>query len=244
MQIRIIGMKKNNMKKRLLLFCYGIFFVAPFLFSNELNYTREKTASLDIELSEVNLIIAPGKENRIGYRFELSEGKRLSCIETNRTLRIREILPAKGNLYVFIPEDLLLESCMLRSSRAAITMKDIRAVHSLIIMNDGAVTISKSTLKNAVINVARGKLIFNSDILRSCAFSVSGSIADVTLPHSSDQYNLDYVHTGGSFTIDAKDMRKTKSPGVYGNPKAKRRLIFSAGSSQAAIRFSHKETTK
>ncbi len=229
------------MKKITLLFCYSIFFAVPFLFSHELNYTRKKTASLDIELSGVNLVIAPGKKECITYRFELSEGKRLSCIETNHTLRIREILPAKGTLYIYVPEKLLLESCILRSNRASISIKQLRVVHLLTMMNDGDVTMIKNTIKNGVINLARGNIIFDSDIVRSCAFSISGSVADIILPHSSDTYNVDYVHTASSFTIDSKDMTKIKSPGVYGNPKAKRRIIFSVGSSKASMRFSKQQ---
>ncbi len=232
------------MKKNSIFFCLLIFFTASALCSNELMYARQRTNSLDIELSEVNLIIAPSEENRISYRFEPVQGKRLSSIETNYTLRIRELLPVTGTLYVFVPKDMLLESCIVRSNRAAIDMSGMRAVHTLLMMNNGTVTLSKNTLKNAVINIAWGKLAFDSEILRSCAFSVSGSTADISLKGKTADYNLDYTHANSKVSIDSKEIPKTKNTGIYGNPKAKRRIIFSAGSSQAAIRFSEQEKTE
>ena len=130
-------------------------------FGEELTYARPKTNGLDIELSQVHLIAEAFDEERIAYRFELAEGKKLSCIETQKTLRIRQMTPSQGTLYVFIPKTMLLENCSIRISRANIRLEGIQAVHILAMLNMGSVTTSECVFKNAVINLARGSLSYD-----------------------------------------------------------------------------------
>jgi len=211
------------------------------VFAEELAYAGVRINGLDIELSQVNLIAEAFEGERIAYRFELAEGKKLSCVETQRTLRIRQMNPSKGTLYLFIPKTLLLENCSMRINRADISVSGIRAVHLLTMMNRGAAVCKECTLKNAVINIARGRLSFDkTEVVRSCAFTVTDAIADIMLPSEESEYHLDYVHNGGSLTVAGKEY--TKSPGEYGNIKAKRRIIFSGGAATASIRFTEKNT--
>ena len=132
-----IMMHKMMIKKILLATAFLLSALAAF--SEELTYARPKTNGLDIELSQVHLIAESFDEERIAYRFELAEGKKLSCIETQKTLRIRQITPSQGTLYVFIPKTMLLENCSIRVSRADIRLEGIQAVHILTMLNMGSV---------------------------------------------------------------------------------------------------------
>ena len=225
----------------------NIVFAAVFLlstltvFAQDLTYTRSKTNGLDIELSQVHLIVELSDEERIAYRFELAEGKKLSCIETQKTLRIRQMTPSQGTLYVFIPKTMVLENCSIRVSRADIRLEGVQAVHILAMLNMGAITSTECVFKNAVINIARGSLSCNkTEIVRSCAFTVTDAAADIRFPSEESEYHIDYVQNGGALTIAGNEL--TKSPGEYGNTKAKRRIIFSGGAAKASINFTKKDT--
>ena len=225
----------------------NIVFAAVFLlstltvFAQDLTYTRSKTNGLDIELSQVHLIVELSDEERIAYRFELAEGKKLSCIETQKTLRIRQMTPSQGMLYVFIPKTMVLENCSIRVSRADIRLEGVQAVHILAMLNMGAITSTECVFKNAVINIARGSLSCNkTEIVRSCAFTVTDAAADIRFPSEESEYHIDYVQNGGALTIAGNEL--TKSPGEYGNTKAKRRIIFSGGAAKASISFTEKDT--
>lgn len=225
----------------------NIVFAAVFLlstltvFAQDLTYTRSKTNGLDIELSQVHLIVELSDEERIAYRFELAEGKKLSCIETQKTLRIRQMTPSQGMLYVFIPKTMVLENCSIRVSRADIRLEGVQAVHILAMLNMGAITSTECVFKNAVINIARGSLSCNkTEIVRSCAFTVTDATAAITFPSEEAEYHIDYVQNGGTLTIAGNEL--TKSPGEYGNAKAKRRIIFSGGAAKASINFTKKDT--
>ena len=209
-------------------------------FSEELTYARSKTNGLDIELSQVHLIAESFDEERIAYRFELAEGKKLSCIETQKTLRIRQITPSQGTLYVFIPKTMLLENCSIRVSRADIRLEGIQ-VHILTMLNMGSVMSNDCVFKNAVINIARGALSFDkTHIVKSCAFTVTDATAAIVFPTEESEYHIDYVQNGGTLTIAGNDL--TKSPGEYGSAKAKRRIIFSGGAAKTWMSFTQKDT--
>ena len=224
----------RTVKDIFLLSLLPLFSVAAF--SEELTYARTRTDGLDIELSQVQLVAAVSDENRIAYRFELAEGKKLSCIETQRTLRIRQLTPSRGTLYLFIPKAMVLENCSIRVNRADIRIEGLQAVHLLTTMNMGAITFKECRLKNAVINLAHGTLTFNqTEIVRSCAFTLTGAVADIVFPSEEMNYHLDYVQNGGSLTIAGKEY--TKTPGEYGNTKAKQRIIFSSSMTAAVISF-------
>ena len=231
---------KNMMKKKTLLVI--IFLLSALTaFGEELTYARPKTNGLDIELSQVHLIAKAFDEECIAYRFELAEGKKLSCIETQKTLRIRQMTPSRGTLYVFIPKTMLLENCSIRVSRADIRLEEIQAVHILAMLNMGSVTTTECVFKNAVINSARGTLSFDkTQIVKSCAFTVTDATAAITFPSEEAEYHIDYVQNGGTLTIAGNEL--TKSPGEYGSAKAKRRIIFSGGVAKASISFTEKDT--
>lgn len=228
-------MKKNIPFAVVLLLCT----VAAF--GQDLTYVRPATDGLDIELSQVHLVAEAFEEERIAYRFELAEGKKLSCIETQKTLRIRQMTPSQGTLYVFIPKQMLLENCSIRVNRADIRLDGVQAVHILAMLNMGAITGSDCVFKNAVINLARGTLSFNkTQIVRSCAFTVTDAAADIIFPAEETEYHIDYVQNGGSLAIAGNTL--TGSPGEYGSAKAKRRIIFSGGAARASIHFTQKDT--
>ncbi|MGI5102667.1 hypothetical protein [Treponema vincentii] len=228
-------MKKNIPFAVVLLLC------AVAAFGQDLTYARPATDGLDIELSQVHLVAEAFEEERIAYRFELAEGKKLSCIETQKTLRIRQMIPSQGTLYVFIPKQMLLENCSIRVNRADIRLDGVQAVHILAMLNMGAITGSDCVFKNAVINLARGTLSFNkTQIVRSCAFTVTDAAADIIFPAEETEYHIDYVQNGGSLAIAGNTL--TGSPGEYGSAKAKRRIIFSGGAARASIHFTQKDT--
>jgi hypothetical protein len=228
-------MKKNIPFAVVLLLC------AVAAFGQDLTYARPATDGLDIELSQVHLVAEAFEEERIAYRFELAEGKKLSCIETQKTLRIRQMTPSQGTLYVFIPKQMLLENCSIRVNRADIRLDGVQAVHILAMLNMGAITGSDCVFKNAVINLARGTLSFNkTQIVRSCAFTVTDAAADIIFPAEETEYHIDYVQNGGSLAIAGNTL--TGSPGEYGSVKAKRRIIFSGGAARASIHFTQKDT--
>lgn len=229
------------MMKKTILFIIIFLLLSLAVFGQDLTYARPKTNGLDIELSQVHLIAEVFDEERIAYRFELAEGKKLSCIETQKTLRIRQMTPSQGTLYVFIPKTMVLENCSIRVSRADIRLEGIQAVHILAMLNMGAITSTECVFKNAVINIARGSLSCNkTEIVRSCAFTVTDAAADITFPSEESEYHIDYVQNGGALTIAGNEL--TKSPGEYGNTKAKRRIIFSGGAAKASINFTEKDT--
>jgi len=231
---------REMMKKKILL---AVVFLLSVLaaFGEELTYARPKTNGLDIELSQVHLIAEAFDEERIAYRFELAEGKKLSCIETQKTLRIRQMTPSQGTLYVFIPKKMLLENCSIRISRADIRLEGIQAVRILAMLNMGSVTTSECVFKNAVINLARGSLSYDkTQIVKSCAFTVTDATAAITFPSEEAEYHIDYVQNGGSLAIAGNTL--TGSPGEYGSAKAKRRIIFSGGAARASIHFTQKDT--
>ena len=231
---------REMMKKKSLLAL--VFFLSALVaFGEELTYARPKTNGLDIELSQVHLIAATFDEECIAYRFELAEGKKLSCIETQKTLRIRQMTPSQGTLYVFIPKTMLLENCSIRVNRADIRLEGVQAVHILAMLNMGSVTTTECVFKNAVINIARGSLSCDkTEIVRSCAFTVTDATAAITFPSEEAEYHIDYVQNRGTLTIAGNEL--TKSPGEYGNAKAKRRIIFSGGAAKTSINFTEKDT--
>ena len=149
--------------------------------------------------------------------------------------------PSQGMLYVFIPKTMVLENCSIRVSRADIRLEGVQAVHILAMLNMGAITSTECVFKNAVINIARGSLSCNkTEIVRSCAFTVTDAAADIRFPSEESEYHIDYVQNGGALTIAGNEL--TKSPGEYGNTKAKRRIIFSGGAAKASINFTKKDT--
>ena len=229
------------MMKKNILFVVIFLLSALAAFGQNLTYARPKTNGLDIELSHVHLIAESFNEDRIAYRFELAEGKKLSCIETQKTLRIRQMTSSQGTLYIFIPKKMLLENCSIRINRADIRFEGIQAVHILTMLNMGSITSRECIFKNAVINLARGTLSFDkTQIVKSCAFTVTDATAGITFPSEEAEYHIDYVQNGGILTIAGNEL--TKSPGEYGNIKAKRRIIFSGGAAQASISFTQKDT--
>ena len=229
------------MTKKNIPFAVVLLLCAVAAFGQDLTYARPATDGLDIELSQVHLVAEAFEEERIAYRFELAEGKKLSCIETQKTLRIRQMTPSQGTLYVFIPKQMLLENCSIRVNRADIRLDGVQAVHILAMLNMGAITGSDCVFKNAVINLARGTLSFNkTQIVRSCAFTVTDAAADIIFPAEETEYHIDYVQNGGSLAIAGNTL--TGSPGEYGSAKAKRRIIFSGGAARASIHFTQKDT--
>ena len=229
------------MMKKNILFITVFLLSALCVFAQDLTYTRSKTNGLDIELAQVHLIAELFDDERIAYRFELTEGKKLSCIETQKTLRIRQITPSQGTLYIFIPKKMLLENCSIRVSRANIHLEGLQAVHILTMLNMGSITSKECLFKNAVINLARGTLIFDkTQIVKSCAFTVTDATADIIFPSKEAEYHIDYVQNGGTLTIAGNEL--TKSPGEYGNAKAKRLIIFSGGAAQTSISFTTQNT--
>ena len=209
----------------IVILCVGIVTAG---FAAELSYAGVRTNGLDIELSQVNVSVQTFDEARIAYRFELAEGKKLSCIETQRTLRIRQMSPSHGTLYVFIPKTLLLENCSIRVSRADVSLEGMQAVSLLTMLNVGNLALKEGSLKTAVINLARGKMLYNqTQVVRSCAF-----------PSEEAEYHVDYVQNGGALTIAGTEL--TKSPGEYGNARAKRRIIFSGAAAKTSMGFTQK----
>lgn len=228
------------MKKKSFVYVCAIFLSVLSAFSEELTYIRPQTTGLDIELSQVKLIVSLFDGEAIAYHYELREGKKLSFVETQKTLRIRQLMPAEGTVYLYIPKTMVLENCSIRSNRADIGLESVQAVHLLLMMNVGSVHITDCRFKNTVINLARGSLVMNkTEVIRSAAIAVSDASADIVLPSKESEYHIDYVHNGGALTIESKEY--TKSPGEYGNPRARRRIVFSGGSSAAAIRFTEQK---
>ena len=80
-----------------------------------------------------------------------------------------------------------------------------------------------------------------TEIVRSCALTVTDARAVLALPSKESEYHLDYVQNKGSLTIGGTDY--TTSPGEYGNPRAKRRLIISGGASSLSIDFRKDDKT-
>ena len=220
----------------IVILCVGIVTAG---FAAELSYAGVRTNGLDIELSQVNVSVQTFDEARIAYRFELAEGKKLSCIETQRTLRIRQMSPSRGILYIFIPKTLLLENCSIRVSRADVSLEGMQAVSLLTMLNMGNLSLKEGSLKTAVINLARGKMLYNqTQVVRSCAFTVTDADVDIVFPSEEAEYHVDYVQNGGSLTIAGTEL--TKSPGEYGNARAKRRIIFSGAAAKTSVGFTQK----
>jgi len=230
------------MMKRIcfLLICYA---ATTAIFGQELRCGSPRTNGIDIELSQVELHISVFDEECIAYRFELSENKKLSCVETQRTLRIRQLTPSKGTLSVFIPRQMVLDNCSLRVNRASIDIEGVTAVNLLTMVNMGSLSIKEGALKTSVINLAGSSLVLDqTEIVRSCALTVTDAKAVLNLPSKESEYHLDYVQNKGSLTISGTDY--TTSPGEYGNPRAKRRLIISGGASALSIEFSKNDNKK
>lgn len=222
-------------KKRLLLFIFCIVAVWT-AFGEDLRYAGSRTNGLDIELSQVNLHIALFDEERIAYRFELAENKKLSCIETQRTLRIRQMTPSKGTLSLFIPRNMVLDNCSLRVNRASVELEGIEAVSLLAMVNRGTLSIREGSVKTSVINLASGALTMDqTQVVRSCALTITDAQASLNLPSEEAEYHLDYVQNGGRLSIAGTDY--TNSPGEYGNARAKRRIIMSGGAAAISITF-------
>lgn len=219
-------------------FLFGVFFImaAHAALAENLLYAKEKTTSIDLELSQVSVIATAFDEKCIAYRYELAEGKKLSCIETQHTLRIRQMTPSHGTLYLFIPKEMLLETCSMRINRASLTCENIKAVHFQIMLNIGACAVKACTCKNAIINLARGTLsLVNTQIVKSCACTLTDTVADIIFPSGQEEYHIDYVQNRTELNIGGTTVKKTT--GEYGNQKAKRRIIFSGGAVKASIRF-------
>lgn len=202
-------------------------------------YAKEKTTSLDLELSRVSVRIAAFDEKRIAYRYEVAEGKKLSCIETQKTLRIRQIIPSHGTLYLFIPKEMLLENCNIRISCADFSCEDIQAVHFQLVLNRGSSMLSACTLKNAVVNLAQGSFsLADTQIIKSCACTLTNAVADIRLPSGEEEYHIDYAQNGQGLSIAGSTVEK--KAGEHGNPKARRRIILSGSGIKASIQFKKK----
>ena len=223
-------MKKISTTAVLLLFC----FLGAYA-EETVTYTRPKTAGIDIELSQVAVTIMLFDGESIAYRYELNEGANLSVTETHKTLRIRQLFPAEGKLFLFIPQKMILESCLIRLNRAQLHVEGIRVAHFLSMMNSGSVTMRDTLFKNAVINLAQGNLTVKGRILSSCAISITDSAADLLFQEKPDRIHLDYSKTNSAVFIGGDE--QLAIIGQYGNPKGKPRIILSAAGSKAVIQF-------
>ncbi|MGP1577793.1 MAG: hypothetical protein ACTTH7_10025 [Treponema sp.] len=223
----------------------GTVFVLLWLFctflcaEETLTHVRPKTAGLDIELSQIAVTIMLFDGESIAYRYELQHGSGLSVTETHKTLRIRQLFPAEGKLFIFIPQKMVLESCLIRLNRAQLYVEGIRVAHFLTMMNSGGATLSDTLFKNAVINLAQGTLTVKSRVLNSCAITITDTTADVVLQDKPDHIHVDYSKTNSSIFINTDEQLLVS--GQYGNPKGKTRLILSAASSKAVIQFKPNE---
>lgn len=227
------------MKKISTLFVLVWCFCAGMYAENALTHVRPKTAGLDIELSQIAVTIMLFDGESIAYRYELKEGSGLSVTETHKTLRIRQLFPAEGKLLIFIPQKMVLESCLIRLNRAQLHIEGIRVAHFLTMINSGTVTLHDTLFKNAVINLAQGTLTLNSRIVSSCAITVTDSTADLIFQDKPDHIHLDYSKTNSSIFINTDEQLPIL--GQYGNPRGKPRLILSAAGSKATIQFKPKE---
>lgn len=214
--------------------------IAHYCFAaDDITHIRPKTASLDIELSQVAVSIVAFDGETIAYRYDLKKGAKLSVTETQRTLRVRQLMPSEGTLFLYIPQKQLLESMLIRLNRSHFHADGVQTVHSLIMMNSGHVNVQNTTLKNAVINVAQGTLTFNSTMLNSCALSLTDCRADIVFCQPPDKIYLDYSKINSTFSINGAE--QIAAIGNFGNPRGKTSIILSAASSTASVAFQTKE---
>ncbi|NVP24024.1 hypothetical protein DWQ65_10615 [Treponema phagedenis] len=208
------------------------------LYAEEIITAKEKTNILDISVKNVDVFIQGDDGDSIRCYTKLEKSSKLSIVEVQDRLRIRDIYPAKGLLHILVPKKLLLASAQIRVTNASLKIESVQAVWTLLMVNEGNAEIKDCVFKTSTLTQAEGTLHYDAKILRSsviCMNSVKAAIQYIGTP---ENYRLTYGQGNSDFTINGAAVKNAQ--GIFGAENAKKGLIISAGSSSVKVEFKAK----
>ncbi len=158
--------------------------------SGTLIEVNAETVHIEVNVSDVDVVVAPFDGAVISYKLELTEGSKLSVVNRGGNLRFSVFKPAKGTIFIYIPKSVLLESLRIQSLNSNIQIKGIKSVYFVGSGTGSKIYVSESLFKNVLIAAAAGRLEFNSRIIAVADFCISSAEALISIPEAEEDCNI------------------------------------------------------
>ena len=217
-------------------FVFFFLLVSIDVFALQERTASPKTCSIEAMLLGVDISISSYDGNAISYSADIKDGMKVSIIEDNNCLRFRNSHPVEGNIKVFVPKNMQLESCRVHSTSGSVDLSDIKAIYFTSTMCEGNVNITRSIFKVASLCVASGNIKLDADITSTCDFCFSEARANLALKGGLSDFNFFYPYEiFSSCFIDGKNCTKDNK---FSTDKRKRkRLGITQTSSNTVLNF-------
>lgn len=224
------------MKWARLIFFTFFFCSSLSLFALQEGVLNERTLSIEVILSRVDVNIQVYDGKAISYRAEIEDGKKVSIIEDRWCVRFSNSHPVKGVVNIFVPKDKRLESCRIYATSLNVNISGLSSIYFVVSMCDGKVNIDEATFKTASFTLSSALFNFNGKITATGELCASETVASMTIKGSYSDYNFFYLYEASSaLTLDGKLC--TKDDRYPLDKSKKKRLSITQTSSKTVLDF-------
>ena len=201
---------------------------------NIINFENNSGALLDIDVSFTNLIIKKGE-----FLKAETNNKNINCKQNNQNLQIKEkkhnwfSKNNKGDLIIYIPEDLNFEKVKINAGAGKIQIENINAkklyldlgagetvIEKLNITDNckiesgaGKVSILSGNINELNLDMGVGKVSINSKLTGNSKIDAGVGNLKIDLLNKIDDYYIDISKGLGSISLNGEDL----SEGTYGS---------------------------
>lgn len=166
---------------------------------------NKKISNIELALDNIDVIFSIYEGKNIGYTTDIDYEKNLYIELINSSLRFRSIKPAKGTIYVYIPNDFLLDSCRVQMINSKLNAEKIKSVYFVVSVSGGTINVKDSMFKNTLISASNTILKFSSRIISVVDFCLNHSDADIIIKEKKENCNfLVSQNMNKNFQLDGK----------------------------------------
>ncbi len=231
------------MKNKALLFFLSLsFFILPtFIFSKEegdLIRAGDEIVRIEINTGNVDVYISTHDKNFIGYKIneKNKELKRIESFENKKKLQFYTTAVTEGEIFIYLPQNYLLDSCRIQALHSKIEVKNIKSIYFVLSVLSADINVDASKFKNVLLTTANSSLKFTSGILAVADFCLSSTKGLIEIAEEMKFCNI-FMTQMKNEQVLFNGKEYTNSPYSYSPKKPKKYISLSASASNLDIKF-------
>lgn len=197
---------------------------------------KPEVTCIEVSTSDVDIFILPSKETVITYKTELLENTELSITRNGKYMSFTELKPAKGKLYIYVPENFLIETCRIQTVNSKLKIENIKSVYFVLSAIKTDITVTKSRFKNALLALSNGNLKFESGVVAVADFSINRANAVISIAENENFCNL-FITRDAEAGFKFNGKAYTKKILSVSPKKPKKFISVSSSASEISFKF-------
>ncbi len=230
------------MKNKLLVLS---FFITSFLLTSFVISAQESTefiqagkdvVRIEINTANVDVYIATHDKEFIAYKIEKTGDKEIYSFESKKKLQFYTTAVTKGKIFIYIPENFLLESCRIQSIHSIISVQNIKSIYFVVSGTFTNVKVAGSKFKNVLLATTNSNIQFTSGIVAVADFCFSLTKGKIEIAEEMKDCNLFMTQIQNKYLSFNGEPCEKRSLS-YMPEKPKKYISISASMSNLDIKF-------